>query len=53
MQTMQTFHKSMAQSEDKKCLKQTVSTQLLSKKSEATIEFSPNPTLWKLMWYSK
>jgi len=36
-----------------KCLKHTVSIQLLSKKCEASIEFPQNLSPWKLMWSSK
>lgn len=42
MLTMVTFHRKKAQSDDIKCLKHTVSIQLLSKKSEASIEFPQN-----------
>lgn len=49
MLTMVTFHKKEAQSEYMKCLKHTVSIQLLSKKCEASIEFPQNLSPWKLM----
>lgn len=49
MLTMVTFHKKKAQSEYMKCLKHTVSIQLLSKKCEVSIEFPQNLSPWKLM----
>lgn len=45
MLTMVTFYRKKAQSDDIKCLKHTVSIQLLSKKSEASIEFPQNLSL--------